>query len=59
MLVFLLACVVSFVPSVALYLWLRNGLSGEEAYRKLCDRTLLQGALCTLPVILLSGWRKR
>ena len=55
MLVFLLACVVSFVPSVALYLWLRNGLSGEEAYRKLCDRTLLQGALCTLPIILLSG----
>ena len=55
MLVFLLACIVSFVPSVALFLWLRNRLKDEEAYKKLCNQTLLQGVKCMLPVLLLSG----
>ena len=55
MLVILLACVVSFVPSVALFLWLRNRLKKEETYKKLCNRTLLQGAMCMMPVLLLSG----
>ena len=54
-LVFLLACVVSFVPSVALFLWLRNRLKEEDAYKKLCSRTLWRGAACTLPILLLSG----
>ena len=53
--VFLLACVVSFVPSVSLFLLLRNRLKEEDAYKKLCSQTLWQGAKCTLPVILLSG----
>ena len=55
MLVFLLACVVSFVPSVALFLWLRNRLKDEEGYRKLCNQTLVRGVLSVLPVLLLSG----
>ena len=53
--VFLLACAVSFVPSAALFLWLRNRSKNEETYKKLCNQTLLHGALCVLPVILLSG----
>ena len=53
--VFLLACVVSFVPSVSLFLLLRNRLKEEDAYKKLCSQTLWQGAKCTLPIILLSG----
>ncbi len=55
MIVFLLACVVSFVPSVSLFLWLRNHLKKEEAYKKLCTQTLWKGALCILPVFLLSA----
>ncbi len=55
MLLFLLACVVSFVPSVSLFLWLRNCLKKDEAYQRLCSQTLWQGAKCSLPVLLLSG----
>ena len=55
MVVFLLAFVVSFVPSVSLFLWLRNRQKEEDAYKKLCSRTLWRGAACILPIILLSG----
>ena len=55
MILIVLACVVSFVPSVSLFLWLRNRLKKEETYKMLCTRTLLQGAKCMLPILLLSG----
>ena len=55
MLVFILACIASFIPSIALFLWLRNSIKDNDAYKKLCNQTLLQGAKCLLPVILLSG----
>jgi RsiW-degrading membrane proteinase PrsW (M82 family) len=55
MILFLLAGVASFIPSVSLFLWLRNRLKKEETYKKLCTRTLLHGAMCVLPVLLLSG----
>ncbi|MBR0160302.1 MAG: PrsW family intramembrane metalloprotease [Oscillospiraceae bacterium] len=55
MAVFILACAVSFVPSLALLLWLRNRLKKEDAYQKLCDQTLWRGVMCIFPVILLSG----
>ena len=55
MILFLLACVVSFVPSISLLLWLRNCLKKEDAYKKLCNQTLWQGAACMLPILLLSG----
>ena len=40
MLVFLFACIVSFLPSLALFFWLRNSIKEEKAFRKLCDKTL-------------------
>ena len=55
MILFLLACVVSFVPSISLLLWLRNCLKKEDAYKKLCNQTLWQGAKCMVPILLLSG----
>lgn len=55
MLVFILACVASFVPSAALFLWLRNRLKEDAAYKKLCNRALWQGVKCILPITLLSG----
>lgn len=55
MLVFLLACVVSFVPFAALFLWLRNRRKEDIAYKTLCNKALGRGALCVLPVLLFSG----
>ena len=43
MIVFISAFVASFIPFIALYLWLRNRRGAEEDYKKLCDRTLLRG----------------
>ena len=55
MLVFISACIASFIPSVALFLWLRNRIKDNDTYKKLCNQTLLQGVKCLLPVIFLSG----
>lgn len=49
---YILACIVSFIPLIALYLWIRNGSSKEDVCRKRCDKALLQGFLCGFPVIL-------
>ena len=48
-----IAIIVSFLPFIGVYLWLRNGVSKEEAHRKLCDKTLVRGFLTVLPVSLL------
>ena len=53
--IIIIAIVAGFIPCIALFLWLRNGLNREETYRKLCDYTLLRGFLCTFSIILLSG----
>lgn len=50
----IIAIIVSFIPFFGVYLWLRNGVAKEEAHRKLCDRTLMQGFLTMLPVLLMS-----
>ncbi|MBO6164224.1 MAG: hypothetical protein J6N77_04155 [Lachnospiraceae bacterium] len=52
---FIIACIISFVPSVALFLWLRNSVKKEEDYKKLIGRALLQGALSVFPVVLFSA----
>ena len=55
MIVLILALAVSFVPCIALYLWLRNRHGRTGDFRKLCSRALVSGFLCVLPVILMSG----
>lgn len=50
----MIAILVSFIPFIGIYLWLRNGVSKEDAHRKLCDKALIQGFLTTFPVVLLS-----
>jgi len=52
---FVIACIVSFIPYAALFLWLRGLRGNDPAYGKLCSRTLGCGALCVLPVTLFSG----
>lgn len=51
----IIACIVSFIPYIALFLWLRKLKKDDPEYRSLCNRTLGRGALSVLPVILLSG----
>lgn len=53
--IFIIACIVSFLPYLFLYLWLRNLNKNDEAYRKLCSNALIRGVLCVFPVILFSG----
>ena len=55
MLLFVLACIVSFIPSVALFFWLRNGEKEDSDYRKLCARALVKGVLSIFLIVLLSG----
>ena len=55
MLLFVLACIVSFIPSVALFFWLRNGKKEDSDYRKLCARALVKGVLSIFLIVLLSG----
>ncbi len=52
---FLIACVVSFLPYLFLFLWLRGLRKNDAAYRELCGKALGRGALCIFPVVLLSG----
>lgn len=53
--ILIIACIVSFIPYTALFLWLRSLRKDDPAYRNLCSTTLGRGALTMLPVILFSG----
>ena len=54
MIIIVLACIVSFIPMVGLYFWMRNRKKDPE-YRTLCKQALRKGFLTVLPVILFSG----
>ena len=53
MFIAVIAFVVSAIPSVALYFWLK-GLKSDEEYKENCKNTLKRGMLTVFPVILLS-----
>lgn len=55
MLVLLIALIVSLLPFTFIYLRLRNHVREDDAYKKLCDKTLVQGMLCVFTVLLFSG----
>ena len=60
MLLFLIACVVSFVPCIALFLWLRKshvriGEESEITFKEVCNKALRQGIFTVLPVLLFSA----
>ena len=55
MLPFILACLVSYIPYVLLYLWLRKRINKNELSQKLCNHTLLQGFLSILFVLPVSA----
>lgn len=48
------AFLVSLVPSVALYLWLKDHMNGGDPYKRGCRRALAYGALAGGPVLLVT-----
>lgn len=48
------ALLLSFVPCLLLYFWLKNGMEDEER-RTLCRKLLIGGVLCSFAVIACSG----
>lgn len=55
MLVLVLAFIVSLIPLLAVYLWLRNRVDRGDEYKKLCDKSFVQGMVASLPIMLFSG----
>lgn len=55
MILLILAFIVSLVPAIALYLFLKNRIKDEEDYKELCSTTLKRGVLCVVPVLLFSA----
>lgn len=51
MLLLIGAFVISLVPSVALYLWLRGIKGDDQEYRAACRRALVLGFLCVIPIM--------
>ena len=50
----IIALIVSFIPPVSLYFWLRGLKKEDAAYKKNCRKLLLGGVLCTGLVVLFS-----
>ncbi len=55
MLPLLIAALVSFLPFIAFYLWLKGQKKDDANYQQLCRDSLFQGFWCVLPVTLMSG----
>ena len=55
MILYILACLISYIPLIALFLWLRSYVKKDEEFRKLCNSFLLRGVLCIFPVVLFSA----
>jgi len=55
MIVLFLAIIVSFVPALALYWWLKNRIKDEEAYKELCGSALKRGIVSIFPALLFSA----
>ena len=54
MIILILAVIISLIPALALYLWMKNRIKEEEAYKTLCSSALKRGLLCVFPVLLVS-----
>lgn len=55
MLIILLAFIACCIPSVAIYLWLKNRMVDDQGYRDTCRKSLIYGLICAFPVILASA----
>lgn len=55
MILYILACLISYIPLIALFLWLRSYVKKDEGFQKICNSFLLRGVLSMFPVILISA----
>ena len=55
MLLSILFFVLSIVPSVLIFIWLRNRQKDHILYRKKCTYSFVSGLISVLPIILLSA----
>ncbi|MBR1796982.1 MAG: PrsW family intramembrane metalloprotease [Clostridiales bacterium] len=56
MILVILALIISLIPSIALFLWMRNKVyMDNEVFRTLCNRSLKSGAICSFLIMLVSG----
>ena len=46
---------VSLIPAVILYLWMKNKLKDDPEYKETCRKALIKGLLSTFLVALASG----
>lgn len=53
-LIYLGLLLVSVIPSVILYKWLKKQIDNEE-YRSTCKKSLIKGILAIFPILLISG----
>ncbi len=46
--------IASMIPCIAIFIWLRNQKGMQEGYKEACDKAVINGALCAIPVMLVS-----
>lgn len=55
MIVNILIFLLSIIPSVLIFLWLRNRHKDDPLYRKSCNSAFIRGIVSVLPILVLSG----
>lgn len=55
MIINILIFVLSIVPSVLIFLWLRNRRKEDLQYRKSCNSAFIRGLISVLPIVAVSG----
>lgn len=45
----------SMIPCIAMFIWLRNQKGMQEGYPGACNKAFINGALCAIPVVLVSA----
>lgn len=51
----ILASLISFIPFIAIYRWLKNNKKEDQSYQLICDDAFKKGLISVLPIILVSG----
>ena len=54
-LIFLVSAIISLIPSIILYKWLKSK-SEDEKYKKICKNAFVKGILSVFPIMLMSAF---
>ncbi len=53
--IYIVSFILSLLPAIALYLWLKNLKGMQEGHPEVCKKALIRGFLCVIPVVFLSA----